>query len=88
MLLWVASASLVISILSFLLFAISILSPRASATGSFGQAKVQADVEGWAKLAESIAKIIDSLSKAGPSTLSLSSSIVFMVLSFLAAKPS
>ena len=46
----------------------------------------QITVEGWAKLADAIAKVIDSLSKAGPSVLTLTGAIVFMIISFLSAK--
>lgn len=83
---WISAVSLGISVASFLLFAISVLLPRRLAAGNFGAARAQADLEGWAKLAEAISKVIDSLSKAGPSTLTLTSSIVFMIISFLAAK--
>jgi hypothetical protein len=83
---WVSCVSLVLSVLSFLLFAITILRARPATTGSFGDAKEHGALEGWAKVGEAAAKVIDSLSKAGPSALTLTSSIVFMIISFLAGK--
>jgi hypothetical protein len=83
---WVSLASLVLSVLSFLLFGMSVMSPKTREPGAVAAPNVQIDVEGWAKIAEAVAKIIESMSKAGPSTLTLASSIVFMVISFLAAK--
>ena len=82
---WVSLVSLVISFSSFLLFGVTLLFPRTPRSGTVAEART-ANVEGWAKLAEAIAKVIDSLSKAGPSVLTLTSAIVFMVISFLAAK--
>ena len=83
---WVSLMSLVLSVLSFVLFGMSVMFPKTREPGTLASANAQANVEGWAKLAEAIAKIIDSMSKAGPSTLTLTSSIVFMIISFLAAK--
>jgi len=85
MIAWISGVSLVISSLSFLLFGMTILFPRTPRSETVAEART-ANVEGWAKLAEAIAKVIDSLSKAGPSVLALTSAIVFMVISFLAAK--
>ena len=81
---WIFWVSLVLSVLSFLLFALTII--RRPSAGDFGDAQAQGAVEGWAKFAEAIAKVIDSLSKAGPSALTLIGSITFMIISFLAAK--
>ena len=79
---WVSAVSLVLSVLSFLLFAINVLFPPPRDAAS---AKA-ANVEGWARLAEAIAKVIDSLNKAGPAVLTLVSAIVFMIIAFMGAK--
>lgn len=63
MLWWVSLASLTLSILSFLLFAIIILFPPTSVSGHFGEARAQGDLEAWAKVGKAVAKIIDSLVK-------------------------
>lgn len=78
--------SLILSILSFVLFGISVLFPRTPGAGNFGDAAPQGDLAGWAKIGEAIAKVIDSLSKAGPSTLTLVSSLAFMIIALVAAK--
>jgi hypothetical protein len=43
-------------------------------------------IEGWAKLGEALAKIIDSLGKAGPTVSALVVSVAFLVLAYLAAR--
>jgi hypothetical protein len=87
MLWWISITSLVISVLAFVLFAVCIIARlRGVQAAGFGDAKAQGDVEGWAKLAEAMAKVIDSLNRAGPAVLALTASIVFMIMSFLAAR--
>ncbi len=85
MLHWVSVVSLVLSALSFLLFVYFLLARR-SETGSFGDAQQEGELDGIAKAAEALSKLVDSLSKAGPVALTLTSSMVFMVLSLVAAR--
>jgi hypothetical protein len=86
MLYWISLISLVISAISFLLFVVFILRPPKKGETSFGEARQQGEVEGLAKIAEAIAKLVDSFGKAGPLALCLTSSIVFMVISLIAAR--
>jgi hypothetical protein len=85
MLLWVSSVSLGLSVISFLLFAICILFPRSPSAPRF-DARAQGQAEGLAKAVEALSKLVDSFSKAGPAALTLTASMVFMVISLIAAK--
>jgi hypothetical protein len=87
----VASVSLDLSVLSFLFFVIlTVLSLRKPKTpvGAKVDAdlKLQAGLGDIAKLVEALAKLTDSLTKAGPAIASLVASIVFMVLAFAAPR--
>ena len=86
MLWWISVTSLVFSVLAFVLFVACIIARLRGGTATgFGDARPQGEVEGWAKLAEAVAKIIDSLNKAGPAVLTLTASVVFMIISYLAS---
>jgi hypothetical protein len=79
-----------LSVVSFILFAICVLvglirRPGTAAGGLAGGRQEGAE-EGWAKLAEALAKLVDSLNKSGLTTLSIIASFVFMILSLIAAK--
>jgi hypothetical protein len=84
MLWWVSSVSLGMSIVSFLLFVIFMVFPK-STPAPFGAGQQQAELEGLAKAVEALSKLVDSFSKAGPAALTLSGSMVFMVISLVAA---
>jgi len=86
MLLWVSSVSLGLSVVSFLLFAICVLFPRSPSATRLGDATAQAEPEGLAKAIEALSKLVDSFSKAGPPAVTLTASMVFMVISLIAAK--
>jgi hypothetical protein len=87
MLWYISATSLVFSVLAFLLFAVCIIARLLGVRAAgFGDAAAQGDAEGWAKLAEAVAKVIDSLNRAGPAVLTLTASLVFMIMSFLAAR--
>jgi hypothetical protein len=87
MLWWIGTTSLIFSVLAFLLFAVCIIARlRGVRAAGFGDAREQGEAEGWAKLAEAVAKVIDSLNHAGPAVLTLTASVVFMIISFLAAR--
>jgi len=83
----VASVSLDLSVLSFLFFIIlTILSLRKPKppTAPAPDMKLQAGVADVAKLIEAMAKLTESLTKAGPAIASLVASIIFMILAFAA----
>jgi hypothetical protein len=84
MLWWVSSVSLGLSVVSFL--AICILFPGTPSTTRFGDARAQGEDLGIAKAVEALSKLVDSFSKAGPAALTLTASLVFMVVSLIAAK--
>jgi hypothetical protein len=73
-------------VVSFLLFAICILFPGTPSTTRFGDARAQGEDLGIAKAVEALSKLVDSFSKAGPAALTLTASLVFMVVSLIAAK--
>jgi hypothetical protein len=79
-----------LSVVSCILFAISVLigvfRRPGTAGGGLAGGRQEGAEEGWAKLAEAVAKLVDSLNKSGPTTLSIISSFVFMILSIIAAK--
>jgi hypothetical protein len=84
----VASVSLVLSVLSFLFFVIltilSLRKPKPAAAPAPADMKLQAGIADVAKLVEAMAKLTDSLTKAGPAIASLVASIIFMILAFAA----
>jgi amino acid transporter len=87
----VASVSLDLSVLSFLFFVIlTVLSLRKSKTHAAAHVpadlKLQAGLADVAKLVEGLAKLTDSLTKAGPAIASLVASIIFMLLAFSAPR--
>jgi hypothetical protein len=82
---------LILSIASFVLFAIGVLAgffSRRTAIGAGGLAGARQEgaEEGWAKLAEALAKLVDSLNKSGPTTLTILASFGFMIMALIAAK--
>jgi hypothetical protein len=86
MMYWISLVSLIISAISFLLFAFFLLRPPKKGDAAFGAAREQGEAEGLAKIGEALAKLVDSFGKAGPVALCLTSSIVFMVISLIAAR--
>jgi hypothetical protein len=89
MLYMISIGSFILSILSFILLAIIILlpllQPHARTAEGIALAQQQA-VEGWAKLAEALSKLIDSLNKSSPTVITFLSSMGFMIISLAAAK--
>jgi hypothetical protein len=81
---WVSSVSLLISGASFVLFVIFLLTLKGGA--AFGSVKQQSEAEGLAKAVEAVEKLVGSFDKAGPVALCLTSSIVFMIISLIAAR--
>jgi hypothetical protein len=84
----VAWTSLVLSVLSFLLFVVLGLRSaftRAPRPTGAGDAVRQSGIEELAKAAEAFAKLADSLSKAGPGIAALVASIFFMLIARLGA---
>ena len=81
----VSSVSLDLSVLSFLFFVVlTVLSlkkvkPQAQPGTDM---KLQAGLGDITKLVEALAKLTDSLTKAGPAIASLVASIIFMLLAF------
>ena len=76
-----------LSIVSFIFFAVGLLvglfrrlpdgQPRGLAGG-----RQQGAEEGWAKLAEALAKLVDSLNKLGPTTLAIIALTIFVEILF------
>jgi hypothetical protein len=84
---YISAVSLAMSAISFCLFVYLILRrPAAKESGAFGDAVAQGEIEGLAKLAEALAKLVESVQKAGPVALCFVSSIVFVVVSLIAAR--
>jgi hypothetical protein len=83
----IAWVCLILSILSFLLFAYGILFPRTPAAArGLAAGRQEGAEEGWAKLAEALAKLVDSVNKSGPMALTFLASLAFMILALIAAK--
>lgn len=85
MLFWISLVCLVIAALSFLAFLFFLFGTRAKAP-PLNELREQSEMEGLAKVGEALAKLVDSLNKAGPATLTLTASMVFMVMALIAAK--
>jgi hypothetical protein len=82
---WVA---LVLSVLSFFTFVGLVAAETIRLLWQRGgpERETRGGEEGWAKVGEAIAKIIDSLGKAGPAISALVASIAFMVIALMAAR--
>jgi len=83
---WISLVSLLISAISFLLFVVFLLWPLKKGVTPFGDAQQQSEAEGLAKIGEALAKLVDSFGKAGPVALCLTASMVFMIISLIAAR--
>ncbi len=80
----ISIVSLVLSVLSYLLFAYSIVIPK-PATDKV-QKQQQGAVADASTLAEALAKLIDGLNKSSPTLLALLASLVFMGVAIYAEK--
>ncbi len=87
MLYYISLVALVISAVSFILFVYFLLRGPAPPPPAGLDAGVQHGAPGeFAKLAEALAKLVQSLQKAGPATLCLFSSLFFIVVALVAAR--
>lgn len=68
------------------MFVLFLLRPPNRGETAFGAARQQNEAEGLAKIGEAVAKLVDSFGKAGPVALCLTSSMVFMIISLIAAR--
>jgi hypothetical protein len=80
---WIAVGMSVVSFLIYLFDAWSRYIAVSKGTAQLGQAKLEAAPESlgnMAKLAEALAKLTDSLTKAGPGLIALIASVLFLMI--------
>lgn len=86
MLYWISATSLAMSVVAFVLFVRAILTAGNRSGTTLGDVRQEAALDSLAKLAEAVAKLVDSLTKSGPSVVTLMAAIVFIVISLIAAR--
>jgi hypothetical protein len=87
---WIAVGMSVLSFLIYLVDAWSRYTAVKEGKAQLGQAKLSAAPEtlgNMAKLAEALAKLTDSLTKAGPGLIALIASILFLMIAAYLATP-
>lgn len=83
---WIWLASLLMSIISFLLFVLALYGPKPRSAGDFGAARQEGELEPMAKLVEAVTKLLEGLNKSTPPALAIFASMVFMAISLMAAR--